>query len=155
MDRPRREVNMAHMRLLEKIISMDKNIHDEKIYNQTETLISSVTRHLKQILNTRRGTVLIDPEYGMPDFSDLPVDLASTKTDLMKERIKDVVEKYESRIKDVEITIEAKTDNSLSMHFGLNGTIIHENTEIPINLMTTLGPDNKFDLMPITRKLKI
>jgi type VI secretion system protein len=134
---------------------MDKKSNHEKIYNKTETLISSVTRHLKLILNTRRGTVLIDPEYGMPDFSDLPVDLASTKTDIMKERIKQVVEKYESRIKDVVITINPKNDNNLSMHFGLNGTIIHENTEIPINLITTLGTDNKFDLMPITRKLKI
>ena len=146
---------MAHMRLLEKIISMDKKSNHEKIYNKTETLISSVTRHLKLILNTRRGTVLIDSEYGMPDFSDLPVDLTSTKTDIMKERIKQVVEKYESRLKDVVITINPKNDNNLSMHFGLNGTIIHENTEIPINLITTLGTDNKFDLMPITRKLKI
>ncbi len=146
---------MVEQRLMEKIISMEKNFHEQKKDDKTETLISSVTRHLKQILNTRRGTVLIDPDYGMPDFSDLPVDLASAKTNIMKDRIKQVVEKYESRIKDVVITIDAKTDNNLSIHFGLNGTIIHENIKIPINLITTLGPDNKFDLMPITRKLKI
>lgn len=146
---------MAQQRLLERINDMESNLHSEKDLSPVEVLISSVTRHLKKILNTRRGTVLIDPEYGMPDFSDLPVDLASAKTELMKERIKTVVEKYELRIKDVEITIDSKTNSSLSMNFGLNGTIIHDDTKIPINLATTLGPDNKFDLTPITRKLTI
>ncbi len=146
---------MAEQLLMEKIINMDKNFQEKKEYDKIEQLISSVSRHLKLILNTRRGTVLIDPDYGMPDFSEMPVDLASSKTDLMKDGIKKVVEKYEERIIDVTITIEPKTDNNLSMHFGLSGTIIHEDVKIPISLMTTIGPDNKFDLTSITRKLKI
>ncbi len=139
---------MAEERLLERLTKgYDLSAPLGASRGRTDArLIASVTEHLRRIFNTRRGTVLTDPEYGLPDFSELPGDFASPETDALGETIRGLAEKYEPRLTDVTITFEGASQDELSLCFSLSGTIVHEEERIPLHLLTRMVSDGKFEI---------
>ncbi len=142
---------MREERLLERLIINDCSEGKRHQTSDMDRLIASVTNHIKRILNTRQGTVLVDPEFGIPDFSNLPGDFASPETEALADTIQKAVEKYEPRLQDVAVTFEGSISNALSINFSLSGTIIHEKKRIPIVLRTDVYSDNTFEITTTTR----
>ncbi len=64
--------------------------------------LRSIVDNLSRLFNTRRGSVAHIPDYGLPDISqvyrDLPLSL-----DSLRAAIKQVVEKYEPRLRRVRV----------------------------------------------------
>jgi type VI secretion system protein len=57
-------------RLLERIAAWEGGgERTNKI--QVDILITSGTEHLRRLLNTRQGSVQLDPKFGVPDFTNL------------------------------------------------------------------------------------
>ncbi|OQY58666.1 MAG: hypothetical protein B6245_10630 [Desulfobacteraceae bacterium 4572_88] len=130
---------MPEQRLLERLMKLPNPPAEVRGAGAgPEGLISSVTGHLRRILNTRQGTALTDPEYGLPDFSELPGHFASPETEALQETICKVVEKYEPRLKDVAASFEYNTQDHLAIRFSLSGTIVHEQERIPLHLLTRM-----------------
>lgn len=112
-------------------------------------LMCSITTHLKRLFNTRRGTVLCDLEYGIPDFSNLPGNFKSLETEKIQESIQKAIEKYEPRLKDVEVVFQTSENRDLSINFELSATIYHLDKVIPLRLKSKISSDSKFDLNPL------
>src|SRR5277367_2949413 len=70
---------MREERLLERISSWEIGSERTNL-TSVDILIGSILRHLRGILNTQRGTVPIDKEYGLPDFSNLAPSFSSGST---------------------------------------------------------------------------
>ncbi len=137
---------MRENRLLERLITNDYPDDNRHQTSDLDRLVTSVTRHIQRILNTRQGSALIDPEFGIPDFSNLPGDFASPETEALAETIQKAVEKYEPRLQDVAVNFEGTVTNALSISFHLSGTIFHKKKKVPIVLRTDVSSDNTFKI---------
>jgi type VI secretion system protein len=71
--------------------------------NETQIEIDSVCKHLNLLLNSRRGTLAYIKGYGLPDIEDIYNKLPKSRGKLAFE-IKNLIEKYEPRMKDVLVT---------------------------------------------------
>jgi type VI secretion system protein len=77
-----------------------------------EDLEASVVDHISRLLNTRQGSALTVPDYGVIELSELLHDFPDAKG-LMQRCIKATVAKYEPRLKNVQVrVIEAEEDDN-------------------------------------------
>jgi type VI secretion system protein len=114
--------------------------------NETEQLIQSVEKHLRHILNTRQGSVPMDLNFGVPEIRDLPLQFASPETETIQKIIRGIIEKYESRLSDVEITYQGTSPDGLSMRFGLTASLKTGDKNIPVHFQTGFAPGNTFSV---------
>ena len=77
--------------------------------------ILSIIDNLNRLCNTRRGSLAHLPDYGLPDITQVYRDLPYSVEGL-KAAIKDVVEKYEPRLRRVRVERHEKsTDEQFDM----------------------------------------
>jgi type VI secretion system protein len=132
-------------RLLERIANWKAG--DERT-NQTQVdiLVRSVMDHLTRLLNTRQGSVQIDPLFGVPDFTNLAGGMAAGSTREIEEEIRRMVLRYEPRIKSPKVTLNRELTDVLSIRFALEGSLEVDNREIPLQISTTVGASGKVNV---------
>ncbi len=69
--------------------------------------ITSIVDNLTRLFNTRRGSIAHLPDYGLPDISQVYRDLPFS-IDGLRSAIRDVVEKYEPRLRRVRVEKQEK-----------------------------------------------
>ena len=72
---------------------------------QAEALTQSIVAHLQRILNTRQGSVPIDNEFGVPDFTNLAGSFAVGQTTQIIENMTRMIARYEPRLKSPRIQV--------------------------------------------------
>jgi len=132
-------------RLLERIANWKAG--DERT-NQTQVdiLVRSVMDHLTRMLNTRQGSVQIDPLFGVPDFTNLAGGMATGSTREIEEEIRRMVLRYEPRIKSPKVTLNRELTDVLSIRFALEGSLEVDNRDIPLQISTTVGASGKVNI---------
>ena len=136
---------MRERRLLERIANWKAG--DERT-NQTQVdiLVRSVMDHLTRMLNTRQGSVQIDPLFGVPDFTNLAGGMATGSTREIEEEIRRMVLRYEPRIKSPKVTLNRELTDVLSIRFALEGSLEVYNRDIPLQISTTVGASGKVNI---------
>lgn len=132
---------MFEERLLERIANLETE-KDTSRATAAARALASVMGHLQKMLNTRRGSVSIAPDYGMPDFTNFPGESMSDTCRRMTVIIKDFVEKYEPRLANVRISFDPDENNALSLRFRLEGVLVREGG-IPVMLETVVDSSGK------------
>lgn len=136
---------MFEQRLLERISSLetgDSYGHATK----AQILVLSIQNHLQRILNTRQGSVPIDPDFGVPDFTNLAGSFTQGFTnDIVKDMTR-MIKRYEPRLKNPQITMEDSDSEVLSLNFALQGIIEIDNREIPIRMATRVSSSGRVSL---------
>lgn len=136
---------MREQRLLERIASLETgNTHGNA--TRAQIMVWSIQEHLQRILNTRQGSVPIDPDFGVPDFTNLAGSFTQGFTnDIIKDMTR-MVKRYEPRLKNPVITIEEPDTEVLSLSFALQGVIAVDNREIPIRMATRVSASGRVTL---------
>lgn len=138
---------MKERRLLERIAYWGEDGGQQRSHQtQVDILMQSVMTHLARLLNTRRGSVQLDPLFGVPDFTNLAGGTGAGSTREIQEEIERMVSKYEPRIKSPKVTLDQDHSDMQSLRFLLNGTIDADDREIPLSLSTTVGASGKISL---------
>jgi type VI secretion system protein len=133
------------MTLLERIAAMEKGEQNKGTY--TARLYRSLTRHLADMLNTRRGNVPIDPNYGMADVTDLGSSFTEESVTDIKEELERVVMQYEPRLSAVHVEYTPRPDAPLAAVFSLEASIRTESGSImPLRFETILDADGTIRL---------
>ena len=135
---------MNEKRLMERLMSDPGESDKKSAYMNANVLIASIKGHLLRILNTRQGTVSIDKGYGVPDFSKLPGNFDSPETESMRIYIAAMVERYEPRLKGVEVVFHGKNDNDFSLKFRLSGEIAEKSMRKSIHINASFSSLNRF-----------
>ena len=136
---------MRERRLLERIANWKAG--DERTnQTQVDVLVRSVMDHLTRLLNTRQGSVQIDPLFGVPDFTNLAGGMAAGSTREIEEEIRRMVLRYEPRIKSPKVTLNRELTDVLSIRFALEGSLEVDNREIPLQISTTVGASGKVNV---------
>jgi type VI secretion system protein len=86
---------------------------------------SAVTNHLQQMLNTRQGSALTIPDYGIVEVSELLHDFVST-ANVVQRCVKNTISKYEPRLKNVQVrSIEPEEDSmTYAMGFEITAQLV-------------------------------
>ncbi|MGB9698759.1 MAG: type VI secretion system baseplate subunit TssE [Thermodesulfobacteriota bacterium] len=112
---------MREERLLERIRTWKKEpLRRGK--EEPRRVIDSVLRHLRRILNTKQGNVLIAEDYGVPDFSDFLNALPDSIRDIEK-NIRAAIQKYEPRLTGVRVNFIPQEDDPLSLRFQITARL--------------------------------
>lgn len=136
---------MRERRLLERIANWKAG--DERTnQTQVDVLVRSVMDHLTRLLNTRQGSVQIDPLFGVPDFTNLAGGMAAGSTREIEEEIRRMVLRYEPRIKSPKVTLNRELTDVLSIRFALEGSLEVDNREIPLQISTIVGASGKVNI---------
>jgi type VI secretion system protein len=98
--------------------------------------VDSVTDHLRRLLNVREGTTLMNPEYGMPDFTELRATIPDSVKEIENLIAKTIVT-YEPRLKNVSVAY-TYLDDSFTLYFEIRAKLVSDWEEIPVSLESTL-----------------
>jgi type VI secretion system protein len=132
------------LRLLERLADSDEGV-PRTIKGDTRQVADSVLRHLQQMLNTRQGHVLIQPDdYGMPDITDCSQSLPEVLDDVRR-AIKRSIEKFEPRLRRVKITHQP-VDDDLRLHFRISGELHVDNEKLDVYFRTTVTSTGSVEL---------
>ncbi len=124
--------------LLERIRNLDKRL--EEISDQeSQGSLYSILQHLRKILNTRQGSVLIADDYGMPDLTNFPGENLSEAAEELEEIMKTIIQRYEPRLTNVKINFEPEINDYSTLRFKLNAEIVtREDTRTPVVFETVV-----------------
>ena len=113
---------MSEKRLFERLNDLDLTDDQRRVraLKIKHPAIESVKEHLVCVFNTRRGSVLLDSSYGVPDFSIGPGD-GSPNAELIAKVLIETVIKYEPRLLDVEVDVNVGHDEAI--HCVLKGKV--------------------------------
>ena len=95
--------------------------------------MQSILDHVARLLNSRRGMLAHLPDYGMPDIQEIYQAMPAS-IDGLGQEIKRVIERYEPRLKRVEVLQQPGSDQHHRITFLIRGEI-------------TGGPNVKFFTM--------
>ncbi|MBR4741720.1 MAG: type VI secretion system baseplate subunit TssE [Desulfovibrio sp.] len=134
---------MAGLRFLERLRKMQK-FPERHLAPSPEEVLASVTDYVGKILNTRKGSTLIDEDFGIPDFTS--AGLAFSREDMPKveAEIASFVERCEPRLEKVQVHFTPDSESPLQMVFSLNAQLrFGKNDVFPVHLVTRVDPLGK------------
>lgn len=136
---------MRERRLLERISCWSQ---EEGRSHQThvEVLVRSVSDHLRRLLNTRQGSVPLDPQFGVPDFTNLAGALSGGSFSEIESEICRMVSRYEPRLKSPKVTVNPQNSDVLAIQFSLEGQLEVDQKAIPLRLETVIGASGRVDI---------
>lgn len=137
---------MKERRLLERISNWNDGDALRTNQTQVEILVRSVSEHLRRLLNTRQGSVQIDPNFGVPDFTNLAGGTGKGSVKDIEEEIRRMVMRYEPRLKSPRVTLNSEATDVLSIRFSLHGILQVDERDIPLQISTTVGSNGKIDI---------
>ena len=74
----------------------------ERYTSRDSDVESSVTQHLARLLNTRQGSCLTCPDYGLIEVSEVLYDFPDA-IGIMQRALKNTIQQYEPRLKNVQV----------------------------------------------------
>src|SRR5690606_32318812 len=136
---------MNERRLLERLTILGAE-RDLGQTTRAEILIASILEHLQRILNTRQGSVPIDPEFGVPDFTNLAGTFSTGTTEEIMQDMSRMIQRYEPRLRQPQISFASTQDEVLPPAFSMPGTARVADREIPIRLTSHVSSNGKISL---------
>lgn len=134
---------MREERLLERIRSWKKEpLRRGK--EEPRRVIDSVLRHLRRILNTKQGNVLIAEDYGVPDFSDFLNALPDSIRDIER-NIRTAIQKYEPRLSGVRVNFIPQEEDPLSLRFQIMARLAMD-AKTQVSIETIVDADGKVEI---------
>ncbi|MBI3776778.1 MAG: type VI secretion system baseplate subunit TssE [Gammaproteobacteria bacterium] len=107
--------------LFERLQSPDET-SDYKLKVNVNKAADSVLNHLRNMLNTRQGSVPTLPDYGLPDFNDIASNFPDAIFELRRV-IKQSIDNYEPRLSQVKVDYVKDEDKPLSMRYEITAQL--------------------------------
>ncbi|MBI3597299.1 MAG: type VI secretion system baseplate subunit TssE [Nitrospirae bacterium] len=111
----------------------------------TEQLAESILRHLRRMLNTRQGHVLIQPGYGMPDLTEFLQNLPEM-VEAVQQGIRNSIEKFEPRLRNITVNFVPSTEDWTDLRFEITGELVTEREEASVWFETAVNPDGHIEI---------
>ena len=110
---------MLNQTLFESLRTAEKTLDKKQ-----DDAVYSILKNLKNTLNTRRGSVQIADNYGMPDLTNLPHNNTRDSVTEIEKLIKNTIESYEPRLKNVKVNYKIDPDDNTSLKFNLSAETV-------------------------------
>ena len=101
---------------------------------------SAVAQHLAQLLNTRQGSCLTCPDYGLIEVSEVLYDFPDA-IGIMQRALKNTIQTYEPRLKNVQVRhLKDEIANTMILPFEITGQL-----HLPDGRRTSLRVSTRVD----------
>ncbi|WP_269901409.1 type VI secretion system baseplate subunit TssE [Paenalcaligenes faecalis] len=140
---------MQEQRLLERIASLETGNASNKKLTREQVLLNSIQAHLQRILNTRQGSVPIDPLFGVPDFTNLAGSFSVGSTPEVVKDLTRMISSYEPRLLHPKISVAEAENEVLSLSFQLEGIVQIDERQVPVRLATRVSSSGKVTLQAL------
>jgi len=114
---------MGRERSILEELSNPRPDENRTIQENTNILAESVLIHLQKMLNTRHGFSETLEDYGLPDMVDLFQEAAQARS-VMEKAIRNTIEKYEPRLRNVRVQTVRNEDDQLSLRFEIKAELV-------------------------------
>jgi type VI secretion system protein len=104
---------------------------------------ASVLDNLRRILNARQGCCETRPDFGMPDLNDA-IGQGADAVLVVARTVKQQIETFEPRLKNVSVRFLADPDNPLQLDFQINAVLQYEDQTERVSFDTVLSDDKRF-----------
>ena len=104
--------------------------------------LRSILGNLGRLFNTRQGSLVHVPEYGLPDITDVSR-AAPTDVERLRKAIRESVERFEPRLRRVRVEQEASDSTSPYLIFLLSAEIVDGGR---VQFQTTIRADELVDV---------
>ncbi|WP_298775435.1 type VI secretion system baseplate subunit TssE [uncultured Shewanella sp.] len=112
-------------------------------HSSVDETMDSIKRSITRVLNARIGESQSCPEYGLLDFND--TSLSSFDLGLqIRLSIKQCIEQFEPRIKNVEVSVFNDENNPMNLTFNILGTLVVANMDEKIQIELFLDNNRKY-----------
>ena len=98
-----------------------------------DELATSILNHLNKLLQTRQGTVLALPEYGLPDLNDANASFYDSISRIRRHVEKAIIQ-YEPRLSAVQVLHDPDPSSPLALRFRILGMMAKDNLNAPLEL---------------------
>jgi type VI secretion system protein len=96
---------------------------NERSTGRDSDVESAVVQHLSRMLNTRMGSALICPDYGIIEVSEVLYDFPDT-VGIMQRSLKNTIQTYEPRLKNVQVRhVKSETPGELTLQFEITAQL--------------------------------
>ena len=113
---------------------------------RAERRVQSVVSHLRYLFNTRRGSLLHLPNYGLPDVADAYRDHANAAEPL-RAALKALIETYEPRLRRVRVESRETDAHEMRLVFLVSGEL--PDGEV-LRLETTFSVTDPAEVQPVS-----
>ncbi len=135
---------MRELNLLDRVRNWEKKT--ERHFGMDEgRLVDSIVSHLQNLLNAKQGTTLMDDAFGMPDFTDLAVTFPDSVKDI-EILITETIERYEPRLKEVDVDFAFQDDQTLVIFFQITATLDSGEDNRRVYLESAINPKGKMTI---------
>ncbi len=134
--------------VLDRLIDNEPGVSNEPVRQRSYTIAqikASVVRDLENLLNTRRSILPVPAEYrevnnslfvyGLGDFTAKNPRNPSVKQQLRSD-IEKTISRFERRLKNVTVRIEAEDKNERNIRFRINGMLVADPVTEPVTFDT-------------------
>jgi len=118
------------LRLLKRIKSWEEAGVVSASDVDANEIIESVRDDLEKLFNTRRGTVLVDQDYGLPDFTHLMNGYAAPDVEVIERDLLRQVRQYETRLASINLVYKQSKTPSSNLQFSMNAVFQHKNQDM-------------------------
>lgn len=141
---------MAGASLLTRLAHAADPHATERHTHRDEDVERAVVQHVRQILNTRQGSSLTCPDYGLIEVSEVLHDFPDA-VGLIQRAIKACIQTYEPRLKNVQVRHVKDGGSSvagMSLEFEILGQIqLEGGRRQPLRFATSVDPSGNVDLV--------
>ena len=128
---------MENLRLFDRISCQSK----ASSLSPSRTAVDSVVAHLRRMLNCRQGSTLMDPGYGMPDFSDLRAEVPDSVSDI-EALIAGVIRTCEPRLSQIAVKFMYQDEQRI-LYFQIQGFLATDRGKKPVYLESSVDTFGK------------
>lgn len=124
----------------------EKLTDDESYDMDVNALVDSIKDDLEKLYNTKRGTVLIDDNFGMPDFSHMLNGYTAPDVGSILKQLHLQTKKYETRLQAVRVTYVEQNKFPGKLQFQISAEIKIKEQVIPFSVNALLSDDGSVNL---------
>ena len=110
------------------------------------TLIESIRDDLEKLYNTKRGTVLIDESFGIPDFSYMLSGYTTPDVGAILQQIHMQTKQYEPRLQGLQVSYVEQNKFPGKLQFQITAKLNIRDIDQPFNVFALLSDDGSVSL---------
>ncbi len=134
---------MSSIRFLERLRAMRRS-PERGAFEDPSEVLRSVIVYVGKLLNTRRGSSVLDEAFGIPDFTSIGISYSREDIPRFEKEIARFVERCEPRLRGVKATYAPDPDEPFCVNFVLDAGLVLSGTEtLPVKLVTRINPSGK------------
>jgi type VI secretion system protein len=128
------------LRLFERMSAVCRK-EDRQSLQSGERLLQSICDYVSRLLNSREGSTLLDPRFGMPDFIHSNAGFSPDDEPALRQQLVDFISRYEPRLQDVRVSFAPREAGRAALAFSITARLKGENEGV--HLYSNVTPEGK------------